>query len=220
MRKALLDLVPDTPIHVELRALLLDHATVLRGDERGALVWEAAASTGGVIGAPSARLLADAPLGYTWLARRPWPGLSASWRSASVAIRPSDASTLEADASVRALDPVDLARVDAMLVPELERAFARGSLVLGIESGESVVSVAYSPWQSETHADLSVDTRLEHRRRGLAARVVGTLVRRLADDGRTAVWGATDDNRASLALSERLSFVPIGMLWVSEPELG
>ncbi|MBX3252188.1 MAG: hypothetical protein KF901_33750, partial [Myxococcales bacterium] len=69
MRKALLELVPDTPVHVELRALLRDHATALRGDERGALVWEAAASTGGVIGAPSAALLAEAPHGYTWLAR-------------------------------------------------------------------------------------------------------------------------------------------------------
>ncbi|MBX3247993.1 MAG: GNAT family N-acetyltransferase, partial [Myxococcales bacterium] len=87
----------------------------------------------------------------------------------------------------------------------------------GLELDGVVVSVAYSPWQSEAHADLSIDTRPEHRRRGLATRVAATLVRRLADEGRTAVWGTPDDNHASLALSERLGFAPVGMLWVSEP---
>jgi len=217
VRDALLELVPDSPVHATMRGLLLDPTTDLVGDERGACVIDRARGLGAVIGAPSAATLASAAGAIEWVARRPWPSLSGAWERARVAI-PGDATPLpEASLArdVHALTADDLARVDPTLVPELELALTRGSLTRSRTSGEAIVCVAYVVTATETFADLGVDTRAAHRRRGHARAVTASLVAAVIASGRTPVMGALDSNRASIALADSLGFVPAGTLWVS-----
>lgn len=217
MRDALLELVPDSPVHATMRGLLLDPTTDLVGDEHGACVIDRARGLGAVIGAPSAATLASAAGAIEWVSRRPWPSLSGAWERARVAI-PGDAmphpeASLARD--VHALTADDLARVDPTLVPELELALARGALTRARTSGDAIVCVAYVVTATEAFADLGVATRATHRRRGHARAVTASLVAAVIASGRTPVMGALDSNRASIALADSLGFVPAGTLWVA-----
>ena len=77
------------------------------------------------------------------------------------------------------------------------------------------MSVAYVVTATEAFADLGVDTRAAHRRRGHARAVTASLVAAVIASGRTPVMGALDSNRASIALADSLGFVPAGTLWVA-----
>jgi hypothetical protein len=236
VRDALLELVPDSPVHATMRGLLLDPTTDLVGDELGACVIDRARGLGAVIGAPSAATLASAVGAIEWVSRRPWPSLSGAWERARVAVPGWIESSVEgsievasvgsaesagsaADGSthddVHALTAADLSRVEPELVPELELALSRGALARARTRNGELVSVAYVVTSTEAFADLGVDTRAAHRRRGHARAVTASLVAAVIASGRTPVMGALDSNRASIALADSLGFVPAGTLWVA-----
>lgn len=79
------------------------------------------------------------------------------------------------------------------------------------------VTFAYAPWQSARWFDVSVDTLASARQLGLATRCAAAMIRHHRADGREPVWGADEDNRASLALAHRLGFVACDELWVAAP---
>ncbi|MFN0249594.1 MAG: GNAT family N-acetyltransferase [Kofleriaceae bacterium] len=82
---------------------------------------------------------------------------------------------------------------------------------------ERPVAFAYAPWRSERWFDISVDVEPSARQLGLGTIVATALILDERRHGREPVWGADEDNRASIALATKLGFVPVDELWVIEP---
>ena len=76
---------------------------------------------------------------------------------------------------------------------------------------------AYAPWRSPSWFDVSVDTLPGFRQLGLGTIVAAAMIRAEQQLGRQPVWGADEENYASLRLAERLGFVPTDELWVCAP---
>ncbi|HEX2253007.1 MAG TPA: GNAT family N-acetyltransferase [Thermoanaerobaculia bacterium] len=74
------------------------------------------------------------------------------------------------------------------------------------------VSVCYAAFETEGLWDVAIETLAEHRRRGLAAACFGALASWLAGRGRRPVWGALDGNEPSLRLAAVLGFEPVAQL--------
>lgn len=79
------------------------------------------------------------------------------------------------------------------------------------------VAFAYAPWRSARWFDVSVDTLPGARQLGLGTIVATAMIRDERARGREPVWGADEDNAASLRLAARLGFVATDELWVAAP---
>jgi hypothetical protein len=79
------------------------------------------------------------------------------------------------------------------------------------------VSFAYASSKSDRWFDIGVDTAPGARQLGLATIVASELIRAERSLGREPVWGATEDNIASLRLAARLGFRATDELWVAIP---
>jgi len=79
------------------------------------------------------------------------------------------------------------------------------------------MSFAYAAAMSAAWFDISVDTAPGARQLGLATIVASTMIRAERANGREPVWGALEDNWASLRLAARLGFVAVDELWVGAP---
>lgn len=76
---------------------------------------------------------------------------------------------------------------------------------------------AYAPWRSASYFDVSVDTLPGARQLGLATLVAAQMIRAERAQGREPVWGADEDNAASLRLAHRLGFVEVDAIYVIPP---
>ena len=74
---------------------------------------------------------------------------------------------------------------------------------------------AYAPWRSAKLFDVSVDTVIGARQLGLATIVSAAMIRHERAAGREPVWGADEDNAASLRLAKRLGFAAVDEIWVA-----
>lgn len=112
--------------------------------------------------------------------------------------------------------PVDatLAHVPEPLAEELAAARARGPIWSVFVDGVPV-SFAYAPWRTARWFDVSVDTLAGARQLGLARIVVTAMLRAERAQGREPVWGADEENLASLRLAHGLGFVQVDSLWVA-----
>jgi hypothetical protein len=100
-------------------------------------------------------------------------------------------------------------------VPAHLRADAEGAGAIALRlAGDRVVSVCTAGAITETLWDVGIDTVPGQRRQGHATAAFGALAAHLAARGRQPVWGAEDDNVASLCLAARLGFAPAGHLAV------
>ncbi|MBL9016595.1 MAG: GNAT family N-acetyltransferase [Myxococcales bacterium] len=79
------------------------------------------------------------------------------------------------------------------------------------------VAFAYAPWRSARLFDVSVDVMPAARQLGLGTLVAAAMIRDERAGGREPVWGADEDNAASLRLAARLGFVPVDHLFVIPP---
>ena len=79
------------------------------------------------------------------------------------------------------------------------------------------VSFCYPVVRTESWWDVSIETLDAYRRQGHAGRAVRAMTRHMWQTGRSPVWGAADDNAASLALARRLGFREVGRLAVFTP---
>lgn len=118
------------------------------------------------------------------------------------------AAPLPADAS--------LAHLPDELRAELEDARAWATIWSAWVDGEPV-SFAYAAATSERWFDIGVDTAPGARQLGLATVVAAAMIRAERAEGREPVWGATEDNVASLRLAHRLGFRAIDEVWVVAP---
>lgn len=79
------------------------------------------------------------------------------------------------------------------------------------------VSFAHASWRSAKYFDVSVDTLPGARQLGLATLVAAQMIRAERALGREPVWGADEDNHASLRLAQRLGFVEVDAIYVIPP---
>lgn len=110
-----------------------------------------------------------------------------------------------------------LAHVPEDLQAELALVRARGTTVWSTFVDGAAVAFAYAPWRSARWFDISVDTLAGSRQLGLGAIVAAAMIRDERTAGREPVWGADEDNAASLRLARRLGFVAVDELWVAPP---
>lgn len=100
---------------------------------------------------------------------------------------------------------VSLAHLPADLREEIDRARQHKTVYAAFVDAMPV-SFSYASWMTETLADISVDTLAGYRRRGLAAGTAIALIDEIIASGKSPVWGATENNTASLGLADKLGF--------------
>lgn len=122
-----------------------------------------------------------------------------------------------ADRTVRWVDGHDLPHftLPGALRRELEAGLRAGPLAAAFV-GTQPVSFCYAFAVTETLWDVAVDTLAPFRRQGHASRCVAAMIRHQRSQGRRPVWGAADDNPASLAMAECLGFEPVDTLALAE----
>jgi GNAT superfamily N-acetyltransferase len=130
----------------------------------------------------------------TWARLHRWPG------GRPLPSPPTDIEVVVSDPPSRAL----LAALsdDARLWARPARALA-----VHLVDGQPV-SLCIALAVTETLWDVGVETDPTHRRRGCATACFAALAHHLAADGLQPMWGAAEDNEASLALAACLGFVP------------
>ena len=100
-------------------------------------------------------------------------------------------------------------------VPRNLRADVEGADAIALSlAGDRVAAVCAAGAVTETLWDVGIDTVPAHRRRGHATAAFRALAAHMAAAGRQPVWGAEDDNVASLRLAAKLGFEPAGHLAV------
>jgi hypothetical protein len=109
---------------------------------------------------------------------------------------------------------VTLGHVPAPLAEELATARAHGPIWSVFVDGVPV-SFAYAPWRTARWFDVSVDTLPGARQLGLGRIAATAMLQAERVHGRAPVWGADEDNVASLRLAHGLGFVPVDSLWVA-----
>ncbi len=229
----LVRLLPDVPRYLEIRAILLSGRCEIFGFGRDVIVMSEEAALAGVIGRPRPASLKHAfsrtSRSLTVLAEIEARDLLQDalpewqWEVATISITdgpPADEAKTPRQAGqdeigqgeVRLLRREDhLDHLDPSLRQEILHAKDQREIWAGFESSNAVC-FAYSPWETETLADISIDTWEPFRGRGWATATVQALVRAIYRRGKTPVWGAVQSNEASHRLALRLGFRPVDQL--------
>jgi hypothetical protein len=221
--------LPDLPRWVEAHGIAADPAS-----------WRRALGTGFAVGHDRARLivvggdadvaacdeLARTHTAYTMLFAIEREDLAASARThGRVVVRavlhtlPDPDALPELEGAYPLQPDASLAHLPLALADELSGARTDRTIWTAWVDGEPV-SFAYAPWRSAAWFDVSVDTAPGARQLGLATVVATALIRDERAQGREPVWGATEDNVASLRLARRLGFVASDELWLVPPVEG
>jgi GNAT superfamily N-acetyltransferase len=218
--------LPDEPGWVDFRGMLLSGACDAHGDARGGILVSRIYPVCAVVGRPGGPLLRqllraspapdhvlcrDETEAHVRRALRGWRR-----RGAILHVRPRGRLRAPRDPHVRRLTEADRAMLRHVPVPlrrEVGRNLARGVTVAYLH-GRRPVSFAYACWETRRWFDISVDTLTPYRRRGFAFACVRRLISEMRRRGKRPVWGALEDNRASLRMAERLGFRPADRVWV------
>ena len=222
-------LIADSPCTLEFRAVALEPDSTIVRSGGGLLLVDHKRTLAGAIGSVVARdvdgffritgkpreLLAD---------RAAFEALKDRWSFTRAKIAQLDGDWKGSDSKLSELEIRPLRADDSLdhlshdLLEELERERSEHAILAAFERGIAV-SFAYSASMTETYADISIDTLAEFRRRGIARAVVCRLIDEVVRLGKVPVWGATEDNTASLALAASLGFTrEAGELFVCEVE--
>lgn len=224
--KELALVLPDVPLWVETRAILLSERCGVfpgRSLEQGYAVRCADIPLVCVVGRPGISAIREAagmgapaenviaPLASADHLAEALPG----WRASTATVhRLGDPAPLHVPhPDARRIDPTeDPERVFAAFPESVRAEFAvalrRGAPMTAVQVDGAPVAVCYVSWETEGLWDVSIDTLEPFRRRGLAERAVSHLIDRMRKHGKEPVWGAEDDNNASLRLAARMGFVP------------
>jgi GNAT superfamily N-acetyltransferase len=222
VREQLLASVPDAPTTLEVRALLLESDTEVVSADGGAIVFSVRHRQAGIVGAPPLAVLERtlaAPVGWEVLSLTNELGPAWPWKRAVISALSDETrlarAALAARAEVKRLRLDELPQVPEVYAIEITRAMDAGVVMCARCEG-SLASFAYASAHTETLFDVSIDTEESFRGRGLAKLAAAALIEieRLA--GRRPVWGAYEDNEASLAVARALGFAPVGDLFVAE----
>ncbi|MEA2222868.1 MAG: hypothetical protein QOH83_1244 [Solirubrobacteraceae bacterium] len=215
--------LPDVPRWVETRALLLSGEAVVRHSARGdgAVVLEPALPFGCLVGRADAALLRDVLDGVAEDfelvvqtdavddAHAALPGWTVAPATIHTLASPWPAGSGAAPGVVVSAPPQQrwLQRVPE--AGEMRRYAAEAdAIALRLVDGH-VVAVCTAGDVTESLWDVGVDTLDGHRRQGHASAAFDALAAHMAVRGRQPVWGAEDDNVASMAMAARLGFEPV-----------
>jgi GNAT superfamily N-acetyltransferase len=227
-------LLPDTARWVEVRSMLLHGQARIIGPLGTSPPTFVALHRDGdqasVVGRASHAAILDAAglVGEILAATDDTPWVTCAlpdWKvhTATLLVRAADSPLPQfGDSEVRFLTSAEMAGLadgSQPLIPEtlrdeLRSAHADGTPIAVSFEGEHPASFCYAGSITESLWDVSIDTLEPYRRRGHASKVVRFLVEQYAAQGKQPVWGALVSNRASLALAERLGFVPVDALSV------
>ncbi len=217
--------LPDEPRWVEAHGIA--------GDPRG---WTRQLGGGLALGHDTAKLIviADvAPAAVTALAREhpqhtvlvvAEPLVQALREAGRTPVRallhtlPDPAALPDLEGAVALPETAALDHIPPALAEELDdvRATSRGPIWTCYVDG-APVAFAYAPWRSAKWFDVSVDTLPFARQLGLGTIVASAMIQHERAAGRDPVWGADEDNVASLRLAKRLGFELRDHLWVAPP---
>lgn len=242
LRDQLLDVVPDDPVWIEARAVLLDTASRIFGDRSGYVVRSDGSRLAAIGGRASESLIREAlgdiedarndpaalwatvvPEGPTDAVRKALAGWT--FDEAHIHREPDRGGVSDhpVSAKVGPVRPADLswlaASSETALAEELLEALARAEMVATWVDGRPV-SFCYAACESETLWDVSINTAAGYRRRGFAAEAVAALAAAQRRRGKRAVWGAHSYNPVSRRLALKLGFEPWGRLCLFENRAG
>lgn len=131
---------------------------------------------------------------------------------------PDPAALPDLEGAVPLPEDAALDHVPAAIADEIAdvRASGRGPIWTSYVDG-APVAFAYAPWRSPRWFDVSVDTLAPARQLGLGTIVASAMIQHERAAGREPVWGADEDNLASLRLAHKLGFTEVDHLWVAPP---
>ena len=216
--------VPDEPRWVEAHGIAADPTSWRRELVGGLVIGNRAAQLAVVIGEVDTAAVLDLARelddhSFLVISRALATALRDAGRGVDRAILHTlpDPSTLpDLEGATLLSDAVPLSHLPDPLASELELARTRGDVWTVYVDGLPV-SFAYAPWKSTRWFDISVDTLPSARQLGLGTIVAAEMIRAERAHDREPVWGADEDNRASLRLAARLGFVAVDELWVAAP---
>jgi hypothetical protein len=205
--------LPDVPRWVEAHGIAADPEH-----------WRTPLGGGFALGHDAARLIVVAgdadPHALAALARS-YPQHTVLLENPKAIDRPTERAILHTLPDVDALPDLEGAVLLGAATPlpdpladELRWATARGPVFTVFLDG-TPAAFAYAPWRSAKYFDVSVDTVIGARQLGLATIVSAAMIRHELAQGRAPVWGADEDNVASLRLATRLGFVAVDEIWVA-----
>jgi RimJ/RimL family protein N-acetyltransferase len=212
---------------VETRALLLLDRSEIWEDDGGCVVRDPDLQLIALIGRPRLSLVARvsrrssepstviAPMGnFDYVAEGPAEFQDGKAR---VGVLPPGyvfSSSLEEEDCMRRVSRSDRDRFSGLplrLQREVGDRLGECPMMAAFVEGKPV-SFCYAHHETETLWDVSIETLEEFQRRGLATRCFHGLASRMAKKrGKLPVWGAMEDNLASIRLAEKLGFV-----WVTD----
>lgn len=218
--------LPDEPRWVETRWLLRSGEGKLRLGRGGdaAVVIGRSRPTGAVVGRVDPELLravsAGAPVDFELIvqmealteARQALPDWEVTLAAIHSPARPVAAQRTAEPGVVVSSPP------ERRWLEQLPRAVRRyveqaGDIAVRVVDGR-VVAVCEAGVVTETLWDVGIDTLEGHRRRGHAAACFCSLAAHMAAQGRQPVWGAAENNVASMRLAEKLGFERLDRLAV------
>ena len=229
--------LPDEVRWVDFRGLLYEGRSKVIGDEAGCVILTPDYPGGSIIGRPSLDALEAAKRWRSAHSDEPSEMIAQpedaeylasafqGWRRGEAILHRLDPDLrIEAAAArhdVRMMTAKDREHLEGLpnaLHVEIGNAIDRGMPVAGAyaktDKGSQPVAFCYAALETESLWDVSVETLPEFRRQGLAEACFLAIEEAERARGRTAIWGAHDDNHASLALARRLGFVPDSRLIV------
>jgi len=225
VRQRCLSMVPDLPLWVETRDLLLWAGSKLveNTTQNGFLVWSPEDEIGSVVGEPNSNALAHAAKDVSELLafednikQVEAMLLDFDTESATVFSEPK----LIPSAPPHECREISSGEISAFkhlpndLLSELNDAAEEDVTIVAAFDGKLAVAFAYVASQTESLWDVSIDTIRSHRRQGFATAAAIHLMSKMRQEGKSAVWGAMESNLASWHLAKRLGFVEYGKLWV------
>jgi RimJ/RimL family protein N-acetyltransferase len=215
--------IVDIPRWVEARSLLLHGQAGTVGSPDGGFVLSRAGDAAAIVGTPDSSHARQATEGLTTDADLlvPPDSVEAAGRLfPGITLRRAILHRLAAPLPASRDPAVEIHQVDerflSSLPPELATE-AEGAFIAAVRKVDGMaVSMCGTSSITESLWDVGIDTLNGYRRRGHARECFLTLATHLRAKGREPVWGAYEDNHASLAMAASLGFRPVDELWVAE----
>lgn len=215
--------LPDLPRHVELRSMVLHGQATLLGAPDAGLVLRHDGTTGGFVGEPLPDVFEEArpalSRGAELLAMPETIGLAVSLVPGCVARR----AILLETSPVRGVAPaggIEVSQVDEEFVSSLPSELAEEAehtfYAAVRRVGGDAVAMCATASMTESLWDAGVDTLEGHRRQGHARACFEAMDRHMSGLRLRPVWGAYEDNEASLGMAASLGFTPTDEIWVIE----
>jgi hypothetical protein len=215
--------LPDEPLWVETRDLLECHGSNCEGDSKAFVVWSPVDDLGVIVGGAPKEVVCRAATECSELLAfsdniQVIRQLLPDWVVVNATVLSAPGNLVQTETHPSGiLSQVDIERerdLGTTLRGELLDALADGKQVYAALDGSHPVSFAYAASETETLFDISIDTLPSHRRRGFAQSAVRRLTKEMRGIGKSPVWGAAEDNPASLSLALGLGFSKVGSVFV------